>query len=44
MHPFREAADGKSERPFILVVEGSIPNEDNKKEGYWASFGTDPVT
>jgi len=23
--PFRDAADGKSERPFILVVEGSIP-------------------
>ncbi len=31
-------------RPFILVVEGSIPNENNKTEGYWASFGTDAVT
>ena len=29
--------------PFILVVEGSIPDETNKEEGYWASFGTDPV-
>ena len=26
------------------MVEGSIPNENNKAEGYWASFGTDPVT
>jgi len=41
---FREAAEGKSERPFILVVEGSIPDEKNKAEGYWASFGTDPLT
>lgn len=41
---FRNAAEGKSTRPFIFIVEGSIPNEKNKKEGYWASFGTDPVT
>ena len=40
---FRDAADGRL-GPFILVVEGSIPNEKNKKEGYWATFGTDPVT
>ena len=26
---------------FILVVEGSIPNEHNKDAGYWASLGTD---
>jgi hydrogenase small subunit len=25
--------------PFVLVVEGSIPNESIKKEGYWAAFG-----
>jgi hydrogenase small subunit len=30
--------------PFILVVEGSIPDETNKSEGYWAAFGTDPET
>ena len=40
---FREVAEGKSTKPFILVVEGSIPDEGNKDEGYWASFGTDPV-
>ena len=27
--------------PFVLVVEGSIPNEDIKQEGYWAAQGTD---
>jgi hydrogenase small subunit len=30
--------------PFILVIEGSIPNERNKPEGYWAAFGTDQKT
>src|SRR5262249_33221564 len=30
--------------PFVLVVEGSIPNEDIKQEGYWAAQGTDPET
>src|SRR5438445_9880918 len=30
--------------PFILVVEGSIPDERNKAEGYWAAIGTDPVS
>src|SRR5690349_6188334 len=33
--PFRIAAAGKSPRPFVLVVEGSIPNERIKQEGYW---------
>ena len=27
----------------MLVVEGSIPNEKIKKEGYWAALGTDPT-
>jgi len=41
MEHFYSAAAGKLS-PFILVIEGSIPDETNKKEGYWASFGTDP--
>ncbi len=41
--PFRRAREGKL-NPFILVVEGSIPNETIKSEGFWAAFGTDPVT
>ena len=40
---FHQAAEGKLGR-FILVVEGSIPNEANKEEGYWASLGTDMAT
>jgi len=40
---FRRGARGDLD-PFILVVEGSIPDETNKAEGYWATFGTDPAT
>jgi hydrogenase small subunit len=29
---------------FILVVEGSIPDEKNKAEGFWAAMGNDPAT
>src|ERR1700751_3375185 len=43
MHYFYEAEAGRLE-PFVLVVEGSIPNEKIKKEGYWAAMGTDPDT
>jgi hydrogenase small subunit len=38
-----KAAAGKLE-PFVLVLEGSVPNERIKKEGYWAAMGTDPDT
>ena len=27
VRPFREAAEGKASTPFILIVEGSIPDE-----------------
>ena len=30
--------------PFVLVVEGSIPNEAIKEEGYWCGFGNNPAT
>ncbi|MGH9406969.1 MAG: hydrogenase expression protein HypE [Terriglobia bacterium] len=30
--------------PFVLVIEGSVPNEQIKSEGYWTGIGTDPVT
>jgi hydrogenase small subunit len=40
---FHRAAAGELDR-FVLVVEGSIPNEAIKPEGYWAGFGHDPAT
>ena len=38
-----EAEAGRLD-PFVMVVEGSIPNEKIKKEGYWAALGTDKKT
>ena len=43
LEKFYQAAAGEIE-DFILVIEGSIPNEKNKEEGYWASMGTDRQT
>jgi hydrogenase small subunit len=40
---WHQAAAGELE-PFVLVLEGSVPNEDIKEEGYWAAFGTDHET
>jgi hydrogenase small subunit len=40
---YYDAWQGKLD-PFVLVVEGSIPNEKIKKEGYWAAVGTDDKT
>jgi hydrogenase small subunit len=43
MRGFEDASQGRVD-PFILVIEGSIPNEHNKQEGYWAGFGFDRST
>src|SRR5512144_1729529 len=44
LKPFREAADGTAALPYVLVIEGSIPNEKINGDGYWTSFGNDPAT
>ena len=30
--------------PFVLVFEGSVPNEKIKSEGYWSGLGVNPAT
>jgi hydrogenase small subunit len=42
--PFWKAARGELDSPFVLVIEGSIPNENIHDEGYWTGFGVDPHT
>ena len=37
-------ADRGELEPFVLVVEGSVPNEAIKPEGYWCGFGNNPAT
>jgi hydrogenase small subunit len=43
MAAFHAAARGELD-PFVLVVEGSIPNEKINGDGYWTSMGNDPLT
>ena len=43
MKSLYDAAEGRLQ-PFVLVLEGSVPNENNKREGFWAAFGTDKET
>jgi hydrogenase small subunit len=40
---FEDAASGRL-NPFLLVLEGSVPNEDINGEGHWAAFGVDRET
>ena len=42
--PFRQAVNDELDAPFVLVIEGSIPNEEINGEGYWTSFGNDEAT
>src|SRR3954454_6364518 len=43
MQAWYDAEEGKLD-PFVLVMEGSVPNEEINGEGYWAAMGTDPST
>jgi hydrogenase small subunit len=43
MQYWYQAERGEIEH-FVLVVEGSIPNEKLSGEGYWAAMGTNPET
>src|SRR5579883_269942 len=43
MQVYYKAAQGELD-PFVLVLEGSIPNERIKSEGYWAATGMDAAS
>ncbi len=44
MVPFWQASRGELPTPFVLVIEGSIPNEKIDGDGYWTGLGNDPAT
>src|SRR5690349_19988066 len=44
LKPWYAAAEDRLGAPFVLVVEGSLPDESIKSEGYWAAMGNDPHT
>lgn len=43
MQYYHQAARGEMDN-YVVVVEGSIPNEKLSGDGYWAAMGTDPQT
>jgi hydrogenase small subunit len=43
MEAWWRAAEGKLD-PFILVLEGSVPNEEINGDGHWAGLGVDADT
>src|SRR5438477_8670395 len=43
MQAWFDAEAGKLD-PFVLILEGSVPNEQLSRDGYWAAMGTDPST
>jgi hydrogenase small subunit len=44
MKVFYQAKNDELDAPFVLVIEGSIPNENISGDGYWTSFGYDHST
>jgi hydrogenase small subunit len=43
MRAWYDAEAGRLD-PFILVLEGSVPNEQINGDGHWAGIGVDPAT
>jgi hydrogenase small subunit len=43
MRVWHDAAAGRLD-PFVLVLEGSVPNEEINGDGHWAGLGTDAAT
>src|SRR6185503_6142179 len=43
LEPFRRAARDEL-NPFVLVIEGSIPNEKINGDGFWSALGNRPGT
>ena len=41
MKAFHQAKNDELDAPFVLVIEGSIPNENISGDGFWTSFGFD---
>src|SRR3954470_1737932 len=41
---YAAAARGELNKPFVLVIERSIPTEKISGEAYWPSFGNDEAT
>lgn len=36
---YRRAADGELDAPYVIILEGSAPDEGSSGEGYWSAMG-----
>jgi NiFe hydrogenase small subunit HydA len=36
---FRRAAEGKLDAPYVIILEGSVPDEGRSGDGYWSALG-----
>ncbi len=36
---FKDAAEGKLDAPYVIILEGSVPDERLSGEGYWSAMG-----
>lgn len=43
MRHYRDAVEGKLDAPYVIILEGSVPDERRSGEGYWSAMGTGSV-
>ncbi|MDQ6823550.1 MAG: hydrogenase expression protein HypE [Candidatus Eremiobacteraeota bacterium] len=36
---YRDAAEGKLDAPYVIILEGSVPDETKSGDGYWSAMG-----
>jgi len=36
---YQDAADGKLDAPYVVILEGSVPDESITDDGYWSAMG-----
>lgn len=41
---YRMAVDGKLDAPYVVVLEGSVPDERLSGDGYWSAMGTSAIS
>ncbi|MHB8574501.1 MAG: NADH-quinone oxidoreductase subunit B family protein [Dehalococcoidia bacterium] len=40
---YRLAMDGKLDAPYVVILEGSVPDESLSGDGYWSAMGTSAI-
>lgn len=41
---YRLAMDGKLDAPYVVILEGSVPDESLSGDGYWSAMGTSAIS